>query len=54
MGRIKNSVKSAAISIIQFGFFETLESTEAIDFDGVYTADDVKDAYDWICKKVGL
>lgn len=54
MGRIKKSVKSAAISIIQWGYTTTLSSVEDEDFDNDYTADDVVEAYEWICKKLGI
>tara|TARA_B100001057_G_C22141808_1_gene678547 strand:- start:240 stop:404 length:165 start_codon:yes stop_codon:yes gene_type:complete len=54
MGRIKKSVKEAARSIIQWGFITTLKAVEEPDIDGDYTADDVVEAYEWICKKLGI
>lgn len=52
MGRIKKSVKEAALSIVQWGYLTTLNTIEDEGVD--YTEDDVKEAYEWICKKLGI
>lgn len=54
MGRLKKSVKEAAISIIQWGYLATLNSVEESDNDSGYSEDDVIEAYQWICKKLGI
>ncbi len=51
---MKKSVKEAAMSIIQWGYMTTLRDVEEPDFDGDYTADDVVEAHEWICKKLGI